>query len=137
MATRSTALVTAVGAIMKRYLPDADLKRGYEEWVVNTPDLERIESLCNDPKIVALGHTVKRAEEMVKMVEQYHTNAPDPSLVLCKSREEGKDGSLSVARKVFHGCKLLLCVATAAKMVHCRSKQEWESAKAQKKRFRG
>ena len=133
LATRSTALVTTVTRVMKHYLPEADHKRGYEEWVVNTPDLPKIEKLCNDPKVVGLGHTVKKAEDMITRVEQFHTAAPDPTLVLWQNKEAAKDGALESARKVFHECKLLLCVATAAKMVHFRSKQEWECPKAKKK----
>ena len=100
---------------------------------MNTPDLQKIERLCNDPKVVGLGHTVKNAEDMITRAEQLHTTAPDPTLVLWKNREAAKDGALESARKGFHECKLLLCVATAANIVHFRSKQEWESPKAKKK----
>jgi hypothetical protein len=70
------------------------------------------------------------AEAMVSSILDFHSSCSNPELVLWLQTADAKGGALEHARKVFHECKVLLAVATAAKIIFIRGPaDDWESPK--------
>ena len=124
---------------MTAILPEDETsgKRGYFEWIVTTPDIERITALVGRKDVINIGRTTKLAETYVTSIVEFHTACAQPALVLWRESALAKGGVLDAVYKSFHECKLLLAVATVAKMVYIRAPaNDWEGPKQKREAIR-